>query len=250
MAKKKKIINSKAKALMAEWKKKCRFVTSEFRTSYLHVFKPQGFKGAEEKYSLVMLVKKKTNLKEYQRAMKYAKMVMFGADESDWPDNIESPIQDGDSKKNRTKEGYKGHWAIKASTSKDQKPTVVGMKKDADGNVMPIADPAEFVSGDYARAQVFARVWEFPEGSGNYGVQFILDHVQKTKDGKHFGGKKAATEVFNPITADVEDDEDEEEDEDETDDNEDSDAEDGDEDESDDDSDDDDDDDDDEVSFK
>lgn len=210
--KKKKVKNSKLAAVMAKWKERCRKVTSEFRTSYLHVFKPQGFKGADPKYSLVALVKKEGDgIKQYHRMMKAAKIVAFGEDESDWPDEIESPVQNGDSKKNRVKEGYKGHWAIKFSTSQDQKPGVYFMKKDADGNVIPITDPSDFLSGDYARAQVFCRVWEFPEGSGNYGLQFILDHVQKTKDGKHFGGKQSATEVFNPITSDVEDDDDEDE---------------------------------------
>lgn len=166
-----------------------RIVTPKFRASYPHLFKPQGMKGAEPKYSVTMLFKKDQDLTKIKDAMKAAKVAAFGPDKKKWPADIESPVIDGDIPKYADREGYKGHYAIKASTNPDSKPGVV------DENREEIIDPSEFYPGCYARAQVFCRVWEF---SGKTGIHFILDHVQKLGDGKQFGGKKSAKEAFAP----------------------------------------------------
>ena len=170
---------------------KQRIVTPEFRASYPHLFKPNSIKGSEPKYSITMLFPKNGDLSALKLAIKHAKIDFFGTDQKNWPTNLESPVTDGDLPKFADKEGYKGHWAIKASTNETSKPGVY------DEQVNPIVDPAVFYPGCYARAQVFARVWEF---GNKQGVHFILDHVQKTRDGKSFGGKKSGSEVFTPIT--------------------------------------------------
>lgn len=193
-----------AKAVKTVDKDKQRILTPEFRVSYPHVFKPNSIKGSDPKYSIVMLFKKTQDLSALKLAIKHAKIAEFGTDQDEWPDDLDSPVIDGDKPKYADKEGYKGHWAIKASSNEDSKPGVV------DENVQAIVDPAEFYPGCYARAQVFARVWEY---MGKQGVHFILDHVQKTKDGKSFGGKKAASEVFNPIASTSDDGDEDESDE-------------------------------------
>lgn len=170
-----------------------RILTPEFRVSYPHLFKPNAMKGSTPKYSITMLFKKTADLSVMKLAMKHAKIDEFGSKEN-WPDDLASPVVDGDLPKYADKEGYKGHWAIKATSNEASKPGLVDL------DVEPILEQSEFYPGCYARAQVFARVWEFPEGSGRYGIQFILDHVQKTKEGKAFGGKKSAKEVFDPIS--------------------------------------------------
>ncbi len=167
-----------------------RILTPEFRVSFPHLFKPSGFKGAAPKYSVTMLFPKNGDLKPLQAAIKAAKVAQFGPNKDAWPDHIESPVTDGDNPKFADREGYKGHWAIKAISNEDQKPGLVDQK------VQPIIVQSEFYPGCYARAYVFARVWEF---GGKYGVHFILDHVQKTKDGKSFGGKKPVEQVFSPV---------------------------------------------------
>jgi hypothetical protein len=184
-------------------KKKVRVVTPIFRVSYPHVFKPNTMNEANPKYSIVMLFPKTTDLTDIKNALKQAKLQKWGSKEN-WPDELESPVSDGDSPKYADKEGYKGHWAIKATSHQDQKPTVV------DENVEPITSanpPDGFYAGCYARACVFARPWKF---GNKEGIQFILDHVQKTKNGKPFGGKQPADQVFKPVT--VEDDEDHDDD--------------------------------------
>lgn len=168
----------------------CRVTTPTFRVSYPHVFKPQSMKpGDKAKYSVTMLFPKDSDLSGLKEAMKQAKIAKFGGKEN-WPDDLESCVSDGDSKKNADKDGYKGHWVVKATSNEDQKPAV----RDADAG--PIMDQADFYAGCYARAKVLAYAWEF---MGKQGIGFILDGVQKVKDGKQFGGKVPADQMFTPI---------------------------------------------------
>lgn len=167
-----------------------RVLTPEFRVSYPHVFKAQAIKPTDKpKFSVTMLFPKNADLSALKEAMRQAKIAQFGPKEN-WPDDLESPVVDGDNPKHADKEGYKGHWVIKASTNEDQRPGVV------DENVQPIVDQAKFYPGCYARAYIYAYVWEY---MGKQGVGFILDHVQKLRDGKSFGGKKPAEQVFSPV---------------------------------------------------
>lgn len=189
-----------AKKVSKEAQEKCRILTPEFRVSYPHIFKPQSIKPTDPpKYSVTMLFPKDSDLSIIKEAMRQAKIAAFGPKKSDWPDDLESPVNDGDDGQYADKQGYAGHWAIKASSNEDNKPGLVN--KD----VEEIMSQAEFYAGCYARAYVFARVWEYGK---KQGIHFILDHVQKTRDGKSFGGKKPASQVFAPIEDDGDDDDD------------------------------------------
>lgn len=194
----------------------CRMITPEFRVSYPHVFKAQSPKPKDKpKFSITMLFPKDTDLmgltvdgqpRSIKEIIKNAKIAKFGGKEN-WPADLESPVTDGDDPKFEGKDGYEGHWVIKATTSEEQRPGVV------DKSMAPIVDPAELYPGCYARAYVYAYVWEY---MGTQGVGFILDHVQKLRDGKSFGGKKPVEQVFSPVEVD-EDDETTDDEEDETD---------------------------------
>lgn len=197
-----------AKAAKQESDSTRRILTPMFRVSYPHVFKPTAMGNAEPKYSISMLFDKKADLSVIKLAIKHAKIDEFGPDEKNWPKGIASCVTDGDDPKFEDKEGHAGHWIVKATSYESAKPGVV------DQNADPIINQADFYPGCYARAQIYSRVWEFPKGSGRYGVQFILDHVQKWEDGKPFSNKKAANEVFNPISVDNEEIEQEESEED------------------------------------
>lgn len=187
-----------AKTEKVDPKAKCRIVTPTFRVSYPHVFKPAQVMGKGEfKYSITMLFKKDADLTSVKEAIRNAKIAQFGPNKADWPE-LDSPVMDGDSPKYADKEGYKGHWAIKAISNENVKPGVVDYPAGD-----PILEQSDFYPGCYARAQVFARVWEF---SGKQGIHFILDHVQKLKDGKPFSSKKSAKEAFGATAVDDEDD--------------------------------------------
>jgi hypothetical protein len=174
-------------------REKCRVTTPEFRASYPHVFKPSGMNNkpnAPKKYSITMLFPKSVDISSVKAAMKQAVIQSYGEDKSKWPKDLENPITDGDAPKNADKEGYPGHWAIKASSGEDQKPSVVNQ------NVEPILNPADFYPGCYARASLLAYVWDNEFGRG---IGFILDHVQKLRDGKSFSGKPSVEQVFSRV---------------------------------------------------
>lgn len=169
-----------------------RFITPEFRVSYPHVFVAQSPKpNDKKKFSITMLIPKDSDIKPYQNAMKQAKLNTYGPKEN-WPEDLETPVKDGDSKKFADKEGFAGHWVVKASSNEDQRPGIVGP------DAKPIINQADFYPGCYARAQVYAYCYEY---MGKQGVSFILDHVQKTKDGKSLSSKKSADQVFSPVAA-------------------------------------------------
>lgn len=184
----------------------CRLVTSEFRVSYPHVFKPQAAKpGDKLKYSITMLFPKDSAMqgqapdgtpRTLQQAIRNAKLAEFGPKEN-WPADLESPVNDGDDVKYADKDGFAGHWLVKASTSEDQRPSVV------DQHMVPITLASDFYPGCYARAYVYAYVWYYPNRQKpmKKGVGFILDHVQKIRNGKSFGGKKSVDQVFSPVDA-------------------------------------------------
>lgn len=183
-----------------EQRNKVRMVTAEFRVSHPHVFEPSAIEGSKPNYSITMLFDKTGNMKgicpntkearTFQEIIKQAKINEWGPDESQWPKNIFSPVANGDDPKYADKEGYKGHWVIKATSMVESKPSVV------DAKLKPITVHSDFYPGCYADAYIFARVWTF---AGKYGVQFIVDHVRKRKDGKSLSSKKSADQVFAPI---------------------------------------------------
>lgn len=186
-----------AKTTSTSNKDLCRLVTPEFRVSYPHVFKPQAAKqGDRLKYSITMLFPKNSDLTKLKEAIKQAKIAEFGPKEN-WPKDLESPVSDGDDPKNADKEGYKGHWIVKASSNEDQRPGVV------DAQVQPILDQSKFYPGCYAQAYVYAYAWFYPDRLKpmKRGIGFILDHVQKLRDGKSFASKKSAEDVFAPVAS-------------------------------------------------
>ena len=181
---------------------KQKVVTPEFRVSFPHLFKAQAMPGTanKPKYSITMLFEKDSDLTEIKKAIFAAKKARFGPNKDEWPE-VPSAFGDGDGKAGldktkKRREGYAGHWVLKASSNEENQPGLVNTENQ------PIIKASDFYAGCYARAAITAYVWEFPEGSGKYGVGFILDHVQKLRDGKSFSGKKAASEVFGPLASD------------------------------------------------
>lgn len=185
-----------AKKLTKEERAKCTTTTPMFRVSYPHLFKAHAIKPKDEpKFSITMLFPKKSDLSIIQKVIRNAKNVYFGSKEN-WPDDLESPVVDGDDPKFADKEGYKGHWVIKATTKADSKPGLV------DRNAEPIIDQADFYPGCYAIANINAFAWEY---GGKEGISFALNHVQKVKDGKPIGGRAPVESVFAPIEGDDDD---------------------------------------------
>lgn len=167
-----------------------RVLTPVARASYAHIFKPTTFKK-KTSYSITLLFPKKgTDMAPLIKAKNTALREKFGSDKAKWPDNLDNPIRDGDKPKFADKEGYKGHWAVKASATEEYKPGVY----DKDGE--EIIDGRGLVSGDYVRAQIYAIAWG-EGGEDNNGASFLLDGVQLVKKGKPLSARGELK--FDPV---------------------------------------------------
>jgi hypothetical protein len=185
-------VAGKGKPAAADKYAKTRVTTPEFRVSFAHVFKPSAYEGQEPKYSVVMLFPKSTDIKALKIAAAEAVKAKYGEDKTKWPKNLKLPFRDGDvptGDREEPLDGYAGHYFVNA-TSKER-PDLV------DGKLSPIAETdGTFYSGCYAHATINAYCYDV---SGNKGVAFGLNNIQKLRDGKSFAGKKAAVDDFDAV---------------------------------------------------
>lgn len=183
-----------------------KVLTSEFRVSHPHVFKPSQIKDAKTgqasgkpNYSIEMLFPKATtDLAPLKKALNAAIVDKWGPDKNDWPQPLKMPIRDGDKPHGRNREvkpEHKGMWVVRASSDAEySKPHVVGRDPK-----VALESEAEFYPGCWARASLKAHAYTFADKDG---VKFILDGVQKIRDDKAFGGKKPADQVFGVVEGD------------------------------------------------
>lgn len=167
-----------------------KVITGKVRLSYVHLFEKFGFEGQDPKFSTMLLIPKtdKATIDALRAAEKAAaeagKSSKFGGK---IPANLASIIRDGDDFAEDYPERA-GHYFM--TVSSNNRPGVV------DQNVQPILDAAEVYSGCYARASLNA----FPYSvSGNKGVSFGLNHIQKAADGEPLGGITRAEDDFDEI---------------------------------------------------
>lgn len=179
-----------------------KVVTGKVRLSYCHLFEPfSSFEGQDAKYSTVILVPKSD--KATVRKIKSAQLAALEASKNSKfggtiPKNWKNTFRDGDDEDDVDHEKnpeYKGHYFM--TISNKQKPGIV------DKDVQPILDSTEVYSGCYARVSMNAFAFS---ASGNKGVSFGLNHVQKLADGESFGNITKAEDDFEPIEEDDEDD--------------------------------------------
>lgn len=166
-----------------------KVITPEFRASFPQLFEAKSFQNQDAKFSVVMLFDKKTtDLKAMKKAAANAAIEKWGADKAKWPKNLRDPFRDGEEKADM--EGYKGCTFVSASSKAENRPGLV------DENVERIMDKSKFYAGCYARAELIAFAYDV---SGNRGISFSLQNVQKLRDGKPFSGRKNAEDVFDKV---------------------------------------------------
>lgn len=185
---------------MATPASKTKVITGRVRLSYVHVFEP--FSNQEDqapKYSCVLLIPKsdKATIKAIRRAQQAAleqgkDRVFGGKIPKVWKDTL----RDGDEEKDTdANPEYAGHMFM--SVSAKTRPGIV------DRDLNPITDSAEVYSGCYARVSINC----FPYSvSGNKGVSFGLNHIQKIADGDFLGGRSRAEDDFDALGDDEDDD--------------------------------------------
>ena len=179
-----------------------KVVTGKVRLSYVHLFEPYAsFEGNDAKYSTVILVPKSD--KKTVAAIKAAQQAALEAGKAKFngaiPKNWKNTFRDGDDEDQVDHERnpeYKGHYFM--TVSNKQRPGVV------DRSLNPIMDQSEVYSGCYARVSMNAFAFNV---SGNKGVSFGLNHVQKLADGDPLGNITKAEDDFEALDDDDMDDE-------------------------------------------
>jgi len=174
-----------------------KVVTGKVRLSYANLFVPVASRdnpGAEPKYSVSLLIPKSDT--RTLAAIKAAQEFAIAAKWPKRPAKLASTLHDGDGVKEKTGEPYteecKGHWVM--SVSSKVKPGVV------DANLQSVMDASEVRSGDYARVSINAYCYDT---SGNRGVSFGLNNVQKLATGDALGaGRTRAEDDFTAVEED------------------------------------------------
>lgn len=167
--------------------KNLKIVTPEFRVSFPSLDKPDERNG--DKYVITMLFDKKTDIGALKAAAKSAAIAKWG---DKIPSGLASPFADGDEK---DCDGYAGHIVVKAKTK--IRPTLLDRDKQE------ILDPREVYAGCYARASVVPFAYGGKGTTFEPGVAFMLQAVQKLRDGEAFGRGDARLD-FDELPADRE----------------------------------------------
>lgn len=172
-----------------------RVVTGKARLSYVNLLKPYArVAGAEEKYSVTVLVPKTDNvtINKINAAIEAATQMGI---QKRWdgkrPAVLNIPVYDGDGTRPSDGEPFgaecKGHYVFTASAKADRPPRVV------DTAINDILDPREVYSGMYGRVSVDF----FPyNAQGRKGIGVGLNNVQKLADGEPLGGGTTAEDDF------------------------------------------------------
>lgn len=170
-----------------------KVVTGKARLSYEHLFEAHGFEGQTPKYSAMLLIPKEDE-KTIEKLRNAEEVALEQGKSSKFngkvPKAWKSIIRDGDEVADEYPE-REGHWFMTVSSVRP--PIVVDRNKE------PVLDRSEVYSGCYVRASLNA----FPYSvSGNKGVSFGLNHVQKLAEGEPFGSVDSVEDVFDDLDDD------------------------------------------------
>jgi hypothetical protein len=167
------------------------------RFAYAHnAFEPSAAsEGGEKKYSVCILINKKdkANVDAINAVCDQLRKEFADKNKGKVPSTYKMPLRDGDEKDG---EEYQGHYFINA-TSK-QKPGVIDAAKNAISK-----EDDKFYSGCFGHVTV--NFYGF-DVSGNKGIACGLNNIMKTKDGDRLSGKSSATDDFNDVEVEDNDD--------------------------------------------
>lgn len=174
-------------------------VTSEVRFAFVNLFKPRKNDQGKEKYGVTLLFPHPAKLSgsalaEYNACIAKLKQAATDAVKEKWgdkpPNGLRTPFRNQGDKAG----DYAGYedGAIFLNVTSEQRPECV------DETVQPIIEPSKLYSGCYGRVSVRAFVYD---NSGNKGVSFGLQNVQKLRDGEPLGGRGPASADFQPMQA-------------------------------------------------
>lgn len=179
-------------------KKRTTILTPEATALFVYVWEPRPSinEGQPPQYQISLAFKKKQwetdpLCKKLRLAVKAATKAKFGDRP---PSNLKDPFRYVDDMENPI-DGYRGGVFITAKSK--NKPGIV------DKDLSPIEDPLDFYPGCVCRASVVPFAFD---KKGTKGVTFLLNNLQKIKDGNRLDGRKRAEDEFTAIEDDDDED--------------------------------------------
>lgn len=163
-----------------------KLTTPRARLSYPALFVPTKMEGATEaKYSAVLVFDEAMQATDEFKAMKAA---MGQAAKEKWgtkmPSGLRNPFRKSEENDKADAPGY-GPGSVFVRCSSKTRPGVVNQKLQA------IIDPEDIFPGCWVRATVNAYAFDV---SGNRGVAFGLNNLQKLENGPRLGQARTAAE--------------------------------------------------------
>ena len=161
------------------------------RWSYANVWEAKSINGGTPKFSVSLIIPK-TDTVTVQK-IKAAIQAAYEEGQAKLKGNgrtvppltaIKTPLRDGDTER-PDDPAYAGSYFINANSA-----TAPGIV-DADCN--PILTRSEVYSGVYGRASISFYAFN---SSGNKGIAYGLNNLQKIRDGESLGGKASAESDF------------------------------------------------------
>lgn len=176
-------------------------VTPKATLSYPHLDVPQAGQkpGDKAKYSATLIFPDGADLAPLAAAVLAAAEEKYGAKAAEMlrTGALKSPFR-----KDAEAKGY-APGSVFINTRSERKPGLVylhaGAEKSTDGKLLPARIPEDKVKEDlypgcFVRAQLRAFAYDT---SGNKGVSFALNNVQKLGDGERIDDRQDATQAFD-----------------------------------------------------
>jgi hypothetical protein len=169
-------------------------ITPEFIGAFVQVFKATGMKGQPEstkKFSVRAVFLPGSDLSAMRTQAQIAATEKWG---NAIPKTMRSPFRKNEEMDTPVAGVPDDAIVMTFSANEDRRPGVV------DAKLQDIIDEAECYSGAIYRAQVRAFAYDT---SGNKGVSFGLQNLQKLRDGKPLGGRLPASKAFTAVETDT-----------------------------------------------
>jgi hypothetical protein len=171
-------------------------VTPVATLSYPHLDvpqQPQKGQNGKPKYSATLVFAPGTDLKALEAAV-------IAAGEEKWPGKFAEMVRVGalrlPFRKDAEAKGYKP-GSVFINVRSEQKPGAVYLFPGPDNKPALIPDD-KLREVMYPGAQVRAQIRAFPyDSSGNKGVSYALNNIQKMGEGERLDNRQAATDAFD-----------------------------------------------------
>ena len=167
---------------------KLTVVTPQAIAAYAFVQRPRPAlnPNSPPQYSVTLLFDK--NDPKVMEGVKAMRQVAMNAARKKFgdlvPRGLRSPFRDGDAEK-PDDPMFANKIFVQAKSN--EKPGIVDANREA------LFDPNDFYSGCLCRASLYAFGYD---NSGNRGVSFLLNNLQKLDDGNRMSGRRAAEDDF------------------------------------------------------